>query len=61
MHELDDEERAILAALDSGVSDTDLAAMLRDLAEIVRGKGGHVGARVAEIAADRLSAVNRSG
>ncbi len=60
MHESDDEERAILAALDSGVSDTDLAAMLRDLAEIVRGKGGHVGARVAEIAADRLSAVNRS-
>ncbi len=60
MHESDDEERAILAALDSGVSDTDLAAMLRDLAEIVRGKGSHVGARVAEIAADRLSAVNRS-
>lgn len=61
MHESDDEERAILAALDSGVSDADLAAMLRDLAEIVRDKGGHVGARVAEIAADRLSAVNRSG
>lgn len=36
MRELDDDERAILAALDAGVSDADLAAMLRDLAEILR-------------------------
>ncbi|MDJ0276297.1 hypothetical protein QLH51_05730 [Sphingomonas sp. 2R-10] len=57
----DDEERAIHATLDSGVSDADLAAMLRDLADILRGKGGHIGARVAEIAAERLSARDRSG
>lgn len=55
----DDEERAILAALDGGVSDEDLAVMLRDLADILRGKGGHIGARVAEIAADRLTAIDR--
>ncbi len=51
----DDEERAIHAPLDCGVSDADLAAMLRDLADVLRGKGGHIGARVAEIAAERLS------
>lgn len=55
----DDEERAILAMLDHRVSDAELAAMLRDLADIVRKKGGHIGARVAEIAAERLSANGR--
>ncbi len=61
MEPSDDEERAIHAALDRGVSDADLAAMLRDLADILRGKGGHIGARVAEIAAERLSVSDHAG
>ena len=56
-----DEEHAIHAALDHGVSDADLAAMLRDLANILRGKDGYIGARVAEIAAERLSVSDRPG
>ena len=59
IRELDDDERAILATLDAGVSDADLAAMLRDLAEILRGKGSHVAARIAEAASARLAAPGR--
>lgn len=55
MRELDDEERQVLRELDAGVSTPHLIAMVRDLAEILRGRGHVVQASVAEIAADRLS------
>jgi hypothetical protein len=55
MRELDEEERQVLRELDAGVSTPDLIAMVRDLAEILRGRGHVVQASVAEIAADRLS------
>jgi hypothetical protein len=59
MRKLDDEELQVLRALDAGVSTADLIAMMRDLGEILRGRGHVVQASVAEIAADRLSLLSR--
>lgn len=61
MRELDEEERQVLRELDAGVSTSDLIVMVRDLAEILRGRGHVVQANVAEIAADRLKLLNAVG
>ncbi|WP_454887900.1 hypothetical protein [Sphingomonas oryzagri] len=61
MRELDDEERHLLRALDEGVSTTDLIVMVRDLGELLRGRGHIMQANVAELAADRLEMLNGAG
>ena len=58
MRELNEEERQVLHDLDAGVSTADLIVMVRDLAEILRGRGHVVQASVAEIAADRLTGLS---
>ena len=54
MRDLDEEERALLKALDTDLSTADIVAMVRDLGEILRKRGLVIQANVAEIAADRL-------
>ncbi|AOH85585.1 hypothetical protein AWL63_18230 [Sphingomonas panacis] len=54
MRELDAEETELLRILDEGVPTPALIGMMRDLSEILEGKGYTIQARVAEVAADRL-------
>ena len=54
MRELDDEDKLLLHQLDGDISTGDLIIMVRDLGEILRGRGHVMQANVAELAADRL-------
>lgn len=54
MRELDEEELQILRHLDANVATSDLIVIVRDLGEVLRGRGHVIQANVAEIAADRL-------
>jgi hypothetical protein len=54
MRELDEEEKLLLRHLDGDISTGDLIIMVRDLGEILRGRGHVMQANVAELAADRL-------
>ena len=61
MRELDAEEKALLSALDRGVTTGELIAMVRDLGEVLRGRGHVIQANVAELAADRLEELLSDG
>lgn len=54
MRRLNAEEKALLSALDRGVTTEELIVMTRDLGSVLRSRGHVVQANVAELAADRL-------
>lgn len=55
MRELDEEERALLQALDGPVATDDLIMMVEDLAEVLGARGHVLQARVALLASERLT------